>query len=88
MIVDLLTFFKQTYTDVFGFPAPPLHDPCAVAYAIDPGLFAAKAMHVDIECGSELCVGSTVCDVWWAGHHSLIHSLTSLHCALPPALPH
>src|SRR5579883_1553056 len=25
---DLLVFFAETYHRVFGFPAPPLHDPC------------------------------------------------------------
>jgi ribosylpyrimidine nucleosidase len=25
--------------DVFGFDSPPLHDPTAVAYVIDPSLF-------------------------------------------------
>lgn len=32
MLVDLLTFFANTYRDVFGIEAgPPLHDPLAVA---------------------------------------------------------
>jgi len=34
--VDLLTFFADSYRRVFGFGAPPLHDPVAVARVIDP----------------------------------------------------
>src|SRR5207237_1718172 len=29
-VADLLVFFAETYHKVFGFAAPPLHDPCAV----------------------------------------------------------
>ena len=29
-MVDLITFFSTSYEKVFGFKAPPLHDPCAV----------------------------------------------------------
>lgn len=35
MIVrDLLCFFKATYRDVFGLPAPPVHDPVAAFYLV------------------------------------------------------
>ncbi|MBA2284248.1 MAG: nucleoside hydrolase, partial [Ktedonobacteraceae bacterium] len=27
---DLMSFFGETYRNIYGFPAPPLHDPCAV----------------------------------------------------------
>jgi inosine-uridine nucleoside N-ribohydrolase len=64
MVVDLLCFFKQTYLDVFNFASPPLHDPCAVAYIINPDMFVARKMRVDIERSSSFCDGQTVCDVW------------------------
>jgi uridine nucleosidase len=36
----LLTFFATTYRDVFKFhDGAPLHDPCAVAAIIAPGMF-------------------------------------------------
>src|SRR5262249_26455859 len=28
LVDDLLAFFAETYLKVFGFPAPPVHDPC------------------------------------------------------------
>lgn len=49
---------------MFGFKSPPLHDPCAVAYVVDPQLFHTHAMRVDVEIKSSLCAGQTVCDVW------------------------
>ena len=64
LLVELLLFFAQAYTTTYGFPAPPLHDPCAVAYVIDPSLFDSQLMHVTVECGvSGGQAGRTVCDV-------------------------
>merc|ERR1711865_1057703 len=64
MIVELLTFFKDTYKRVFQMDDPPVHDPCAVAYLIHPEIFEVGFMRVDVECGSQLSFGQTVCDVW------------------------
>eukprot|EP00937_MAST-01D_sp_MAST-1D-sp2_P003578 g3578.t1 len=65
LVVQLLTFFRDTYERVFGFKAgPPLHDPCAVAWVLEPALFETTLMRVDVECCSELSVGQTVCDIW------------------------
>jgi len=64
LIVDLLNFFAETYKKVFHFEYPPLHDPLAVLYAIDPSLFQTTLMRVDIETQSEMCSGQTICDVY------------------------
>lgn len=61
---DLLSFFGATYRAVFGFPDPPVHDPCAVAAVIAPDILRAHDMHVEIEAQSELTAGRTVCDVY------------------------
>ena len=61
---DLLVFFASTYHDVFGFPAAPVHDPCAVAAVIDPTILRAHAMYVAIETGGSWTTGRTVCDVY------------------------
>ncbi|MEW5313137.1 MAG: hypothetical protein WDW38_004728 [Sanguina aurantia] len=61
---QLLLFFAETYSRVFSFADPPLHDPCAVAYVVAPQLFKATLMRVDIETASPLSSGQTVCDVW------------------------
>lgn len=64
LIQQLLTFFADTYREVFRFPDPPLHDPCAVAYVVDPDIFEVERMRVDIEVSSHLSAGQTVCDIW------------------------
>ncbi|HEV7129435.1 MAG TPA: nucleoside hydrolase [Ktedonobacterales bacterium] len=62
LVDDLLEFFAHTYREVFGFTAPPLHDPCAVAHVIDPTLLRHQPMRVDVELRGEWTTGRTVCD--------------------------
>jgi inosine-uridine nucleoside N-ribohydrolase len=64
LVDDLLGYFAETYLRVFGFAAPPVHDPCAVAAVIDPTLIERKPMRVDIELRGEFTAGRTVCDVY------------------------
>jgi inosine-uridine nucleoside N-ribohydrolase len=64
IITELLLFFKSTYKTVFRMNDPPLHDPCAVAFVINPELFEFRLMRVDIETASSLSYGQTVCDVY------------------------
>ncbi len=61
---DLLVFFADTYKNVFGFSAPPVHDPCAVAAVIDPTIIHTSDIFVEIETVSPLSFGRTVCDVY------------------------
>ena len=61
---DLLVFFAYTYRSVFGFPAPPVHDPCAVAAVIDPTILRSHDMYVAIETTGTWTAGRTVCDVY------------------------
>lgn len=63
-VVELLEFFTKTYYDVFGFPAPPVHDPCTIAKIIDPKVFTTKHVYVDVDTMSELNYGRTVCDFY------------------------
>ncbi|HEX2767409.1 MAG TPA: nucleoside hydrolase [Candidatus Limnocylindria bacterium] len=60
----LLRFFADTYRDVFGFAAPAVHDPCAVAAIIDPTIVGTRRTNVAIETRSELTLGRTVVDVY------------------------
>ena len=57
-----LDFFASTYEANFGFDAPPLHDPVAVAAVLQPELLSTRPMRVDVECESDLTRGETVCD--------------------------
>jgi inosine-uridine nucleoside N-ribohydrolase len=60
----LLRYFAETYERVFGFPAPAVHDPCAVAAVVDPSIVTTRPMNVAIDVRSELSYGRTVCDVY------------------------
>ena len=62
VVAGFLDFFAGTYERAFGFDAPPLHDPVAVAAVLKPGLLETRAMRVDVECESDLTRGETVCD--------------------------
>jgi purine nucleosidase len=42
----------------------PLHDPCVIAYLLEPSLFRGKRVNVSVETKSELTLGTTVVD-WW-----------------------
>jgi purine nucleosidase len=64
ILIELLLFFKSTYLTVFYMNDPPLHDPCAVAFVIDPSLFEYRLMRVDVETSSALSYGQTVCDIF------------------------
>lgn len=63
-VADLYAFFGATYRQNFGFFAPPVHDPCAVAVVVDATLIRAHMMHVEIETLGEWTSGRTVCDVF------------------------
>lgn len=63
MAVALMRYFAETYERVFGFEAPAVHDPCAVAAIIDPALVPTRSMNVAVDTTSELSLGRTVCDV-------------------------
>lgn len=66
LAADLLQFFGASYLAMFGMPHPPLHDPLAVAYILDPGLFTVRATAVDVSLTStgQSLKGRTVVDVY------------------------
>ena len=45
----MLEFFGSRYRIERGLPAAPVHDPCAVAYLIDPAVFTTKPAFVAVE---------------------------------------
>jgi purine nucleosidase len=57
-------FFERFDVAKYGSQGAPLHDPCVIAYLIEPGLFTGRHINVEIETGSELTLGMTVAD-WW-----------------------
>ena len=59
---ELLEFFGQTYREQQGFEHPPVHDPCAVAFVIDPTVMQVTRVPLDVELTGTLTLGMTVAD--------------------------
>jgi purine nucleosidase len=59
---ELLEFFATSYLEAQGFEHPPVHDPCAVAYVIDPSVMTVRKTPLDIELTGTLTLGMTVAD--------------------------
>ncbi|MGK0168857.1 MAG: purine nucleosidase [Gammaproteobacteria bacterium] len=60
----MLSFYYRPNEPRFGTAGSPLHDPCVIAYLINPQLFSGKHVNVQVETTSELSLGMTVGD-WW-----------------------
>jgi purine nucleosidase len=62
-VTQVLEFFGDTYRAVQGFPHPPLHDPCAVARVIDPGMMTTQRAPLVVELTGRHTRGMTVADL-------------------------
>ena len=63
--VEMLDFFERFDVQKYGSDGGPLHDPCVIAYLLQPALFQGRSCNVEIETESELTIGMTVVD-WWS----------------------
>jgi purine nucleosidase len=66
-VADALRFYMEFHSRYDGFYGAFIHDPLAVAAALDPSLIRTEALAVDIELGGTLTTGETVTDwrrVW------------------------
>ena len=61
---EMLDFFERFDMEKYGSDGGPLHDPCVIAYLIQPNLFSGRQINVEIETKSDLTLGMTVAD-WW-----------------------
>jgi purine nucleosidase len=61
-IDDALRFYMEFHSRYDGFYGAFVHDPFAVAAALDPGLVHTEALAVDVELGGTLTTGETVTD--------------------------
>jgi len=64
MVAAWTDFFERFDMQKYGSEGAPLHDPCVIAYLLEPQLFAGRHINVEIETESELTLGMTVAD-WW-----------------------
>lgn len=61
---EMLDFFERFDVEKYGSEGGPLHDPCVIAWLLQPDLFSGRHVNVEIETSSELTLGMTVAD-WW-----------------------
>ncbi|SIQ78307.1 purine nucleosidase [Paracoccus thiocyanatus] len=57
-------FFERYDREKYGSQGAPLHDPCTIAWLLDPELFSGRLINVEIETRGEYTQGMTVAD-WW-----------------------
>lgn len=60
----MMEFYNRFDEEKYGTDGGPLHDPCTIAYLLDPTLFHGKSVNVTVETQSELTMGATVTDYW------------------------
>jgi purine nucleosidase len=64
VVAEWTDFFERFDMEKYGSEGAPLHDPCVIAYLIQPELFTGRHINVEIETRSDLTMGMTVAD-WW-----------------------
>ena len=62
---DMLAFSEAFDMAKYGWEGAPLHDPCAIAYLIDPAMFGGRKVNVVVETAGLHTSGMTVVD-WWS----------------------
>ncbi len=57
-------FFERYDREKYGSEGAPLHDPCTIAWLLQPELFSGRHINVEVETQGEYTLGMTVAD-WW-----------------------
>jgi inosine-uridine nucleoside N-ribohydrolase len=63
VILQMLPEYGVVERDYLQIGGPPLHDPCVIAYLLQPDLFEVKPGLVTIETASSLSLGRSVIDL-------------------------
>jgi len=61
---DMLSFFHRYDTKKYGSEGAPLHDPCTIAWLLQPDLFVTRRCNLSVEKESALTLGHTAVDFW------------------------
>lgn len=61
---EMLAFSERFDLEKYKWQGAPLHDPCVIAYLLQPELFTGRQCNVQVETQSELTLGMTVADYW------------------------
>jgi purine nucleosidase len=70
---SMMRFSQRVEREIVGWDAPPVHDPCPVAWLLKPGLFELKPCRIAVETDSELTRGHTAVEFRKAVAGSLPH---------------
>lgn len=62
LVAELLEYFIKFHKEICGWDFAPLHDPCAIAWLINPDMFKSKKLNVQIDIDGEHTTGCTVTD--------------------------
>lgn len=74
----MLSFYGQRDLELYDLPGAPLHDPCVIAYLLQPELFTTRRVQVEIETSGEHTVGRTVVDWHGSGEGSTVQLVDSV----------
>ena len=63
-VYELLTFFYKTYEENFSLGGVPIHDACALAEALHPGIIKSKLLNVEVNTSTGPSRGRTIVDIY------------------------
>ena len=63
-VAAMLAFSETFDLEKYGSEGAPLHDPCVIAYLLQPELFGGRTINVSIETTGALTLGMSVADYW------------------------
>ncbi len=55
----MIRFYETYDIGKYDIPGAPLHDPCVIAYLIDPTMFSGSRRHIAIDTTNEATIGNT-----------------------------
>ena len=64
IVKSMLEFYNRFDKKKYGTDGGPLHDPCTIAYLLEPKIFVGKKVNLTVELQSKLTLGSTAVDFW------------------------
>lgn len=70
---SMMRFSQRVERELVGWDAPPVHDPCPVAWLLEPALFELKPCRIAVETESDLTRGHTAVEFREAVAGSLPH---------------
>ncbi len=63
-VATMLAYYNRFDCDKYGSEGAPLHDPCTIAWLLEPELFSGRDCHIAVETESPLTQGHTAVDFW------------------------